>query len=529
MRLVCLKNEFVSKALEYTLSHILNQLGYFFEWLDSAEQARASDLLITYAPQTSAAGSRQPAVFLPRLLDPQEIRTQDITWQECELNGQKIPVFALKEQKSTDGKSYFCDLIANVYFHLARLEESDLVHPDRLDDARAEKSILFKYGQFCTPVVDLLIEDFGRFLEGAVPRERFLIRKAPYPGGEDFGLAFTHDVDRIAAFHRPTKFLFKLLNKFGLYKKHSPQEMDRADRDSWGFDRLLPFYLEKKIKATFFFISRFREGRHFRYLLGRKKMRQLLERLLAQGHEIALHPSRFAFEHPARYAKEKKRLEKLSGFSVKGMRHHYLRGLFPQLWQQAFHLGLQYEAGMIHRHYSGFRSATCCPFYTFDHKARQALPLVAFPTVFFENTLPEEGRNVKASLQKIETLLQETKKHQGLFTVLWHTNNIFYNEPYPQLWQSILKMLEKESVFLAPLQDHYKWFEQRKQIKLRHEGNKLQITVPKGLIKFSLLLPDNHFQFECEDEGVQLSFKRKCLTVTNGAELSSINVTMFRL
>lgn len=526
MRLLCLKNEFVTNAVKYSIDHILNQLGYFYDWIEDPASVTDSDLLIIYGPTDILQNERGNTIHLPRLKILEELSAENIDWQETYINKHTIPVLGLLPKAALKPKTYFCDLAANIYFHLARLEERDVKHPDQLDDQRIGKSILRKYGNFTLPVADMLIADFGQFIEQAVPGEHFLIRKAAFPEGEDFGLAITHDVDRIAAFHRPTKLLLKILNKFGFHKKHSNAEMDQADQASWAFDRLLPFYLERQIKATFFFISRWREGTHFRYLLKQKRMLQLFETLKKNGHEIALHPSRYAFEHPKRYLKEKQRLEKSSGFSIRGMRHHYLRGLFPQLWQKAADLELKYDATLIHRHHSGFRSATCNPFIAFDHEKQELLPVQAFPTAFFENTLPKTGQDVDASLKTIRILLEQTKKHQGLFTILWHTNNIYYNEPYPQLWQHILQLLENENAFSATLYEHQQWFVQRKKIRLTQEDNELHIEIPQGLEKFSLLFPHARFTFNCRHKEIKLRFKDKCLFIENKKKLRTIYLNM---
>ena len=529
MRLFCWKNSFVNTAARYTIDHILNQLGYFFEWVENEASVPENHLLLIYGPEQIFENGAKNHLYLPQVISLENLATEQLTWQEAEIDEHTIPFFAPSPKNNTRPRSYFCDLAANVYFHLTRMEEYHLSHPDELNDSMVKQSILYKYGNFMLPVVDMLIADFGRFIERAVPHEHFLIRKTAYPASEDFGLAITHDVDRIAAFHRPTKFLFKILYRTGIYKKQSPRKMDEADRDSWAFDRLLPFYLEKNMRATFFFMSRFREGLHFRYLIKRKKMRHLFKALKKDGHETALHPSRFAFERPGLYLKEKLKLERAARFPIKGMRHHYLRGLFPQLWRKAAELNLNYEATLIHRHFSGFRSATCHAFTSFDHSKQEALPVIAFPTVFFENTLPEEGRNVKKALETIKNLLEQTKTYQGLFTVLWHTNNIYYNAPYPRLWNRILEIAENENAFLTTLTGHYQWFMQRKEIKLRHEDNKLIIELPEGLKKFSLLFPNKPFRFECRDDGVGLNFRNHCLTIDNQSGLPEIHVIVHNI
>jgi peptidoglycan/xylan/chitin deacetylase (PgdA/CDA1 family) len=159
--------------------------------------------------------------------------------------------------------------------------------------------------------------------------------------------------------------------------------MDLEDRKIWAFDRLTAFYRKRKLNASFFFIARYMEGRHFRYRIRSRAFRKLLHLLHHEGHEIGLHPSRFAFEHPARYPREKARLEHTLGSPVTGMRQHYLRCLFPQIWETAHAMGLLYDTSLGYRRYHGFRAGTSHPFPTFDHRSGTMLNTYAFPLNFF--------------------------------------------------------------------------------------------------------------------------------------------------
>jgi len=531
MRFVCLKNKYITPAVQYTLEYIFNQCGFFFKWAhDSVKPTQ--ELLLIYAPPEAYPEAPDNILFIRRFLPLRRLTSAGLTWQKAEINGHILPVFSLlgEQTQSLSGMNYFCDLVANVYFHLSRIEEQTVRHPDRME-AQVGQSILYKYGAFRLPVVDLLIEHFRAFVEQAVPQDDYLMRKAAYPEGQAFGLALTHDVDRLGAFHKPRKLLNKFLYRLGLCKKYSPEEMDEADALNWGFDRLLPLYAEKNIKATFFFLARFREGFHFRYRLQDGRLQTLFAQLKRQGHAIGLHASRYAFDHPARYRREKKRLEKFAHIKILGMRHHYLRGLFPQIWNSAVKMDLKYDATMIHRHISGFRSATCKPFPVFDNTEQKALPLIEFPTIFFENTLPDKGKAVEESRRTIKQLIKIVKQQGGLLTILWHTNHLFSNPPYPKLWQEILLLLKEEHPFSANLDEHLKWIEQRQAITEQKDylkPNGLYFSLPPAVEKFSLIFPDAQFGFASNSEGVRLNFTGRCLTVINPQQLTKIHLKIIR-
>ena len=223
-------------------------------------------------------------------------------------------------------------------------------------------------------------------------------------------------------------------------------------------------------------------------------MKRLLTQLKSDEHEISFHPSRYAFENPDRYLKEKKKLEIVSGLSISGVRHHYLRCLFPQIWQIAAQLNLKYDSGMIHRRNAGFRAGTCFPFETFDHRNQKQYDIIEFPITFFENALPEKATDLEASKDTIKQLLEIVKKQGGFFNILWHSNNIYQPEVYAKLWEYTIRLIRDENVFNTPLMEHYKWQKLREKISIKsyensEEGFLLKITIPAGMKKFSLHVP----------------------------------------
>ena len=239
------------------------------------------------------------------------------------------------------------------------------------------------------------------------------------------------------------------------------------------------------------------EGLHFRYRIGSSKIRQLFKHLKSDKHEIAFHPSRYAFENPDCYLKEKTKIEKISCTKISGLRHHYLRCLFPQIWRTASQLHLKYEAGMIHRRHSGFRAGTCFPFAAFDHKNQKCIDIIEFPITFFENTLPDKGNDFEASKDLIKKLMNVVKKHGGLLNILWHSNNLYQPEVYKKLWNFIINLIKTENAYIQPLIEHYSWHKLRENINIKsfkksEKGYTIIIALPDGIQQFCLHVPANY-------------------------------------
>jgi len=241
-------------------------------------------------------------------------------------------------------------------------------------------------------------------------------------------------------------------------------------------------------------------------------MKALLKKITAQQHEIALHPSRFAFEHPGRYAAEKQKLERICGVPLKGMRHHYLRTLFPKTWNIAARLGLDYETTLSYSRRSGFRSGTSRPYFVNEDKKQ----ILAVPTNFFENTLPNEGAEAESALKEIQLIMKQVKQHGGLLTALWHTNHILQPAAYVEIWQGFLTMLEQEKTWIATLNAHSRWIEQRRAIRMQAlPDGTIKFRFPSEIEEFTLLFPKSAAQPQIEGADLSFTVKDRLLYIQN--------------
>ena len=498
MKLYCLDQAHVTPEARYALEHALHQIGFFFEWTKHPGELDSSRMLIAYGASDLSA-VRAAVLRLPARFDLTALTPRPERWHTLEFDGLSLPL--LDEPGSGDPTTFPFDLLANIFYHLTRLEEQPCRTPEQADASFAD-SILHRADQHRVPVVDHLIRYLERFvMEFARRRRIFLLKKTAFPQNESFGLALTHDVDQVRAFHPLKKEALKIGYYLGLQKRFTPQQMDQADGQYWIFDRLLKDYAAGDWKATFFFIARYTEQRHFRYRINSGRFQRLFRQLQAAGQEIGLHPSRFAFDHPDRYRKEKIRLEKFAAAKLTGMRHHYLRCLFPRIWAIAEELNLAYDASLIYNHRGGFRAGTAHPFVAFVPAKRKPLKTVAVPTAFFEKSLPNNGRDAVQNENYVLQLVQNVARVHGILTSLWHTNNIYRDEIAPGFWFRFLNHMKNQPAFKATLADHVRWFHQRRQLALllfeRSDSRiVVQLQLPPELDQFGLILPAERWRLQ---------------------------------
>lgn len=505
MIIQCLDNSESITAVKYTLNFILENCGIFFRWTTDP-----SDKFLTICYSNDHELQTNNKILLPKYIDLETIHQDQLHWNNYKIDGTDIPVLGLK--KDNEAIIPF-DIIASIYFHLACIEELNYKHPD--DVSRSiEKRLLFNYDKFKSPVVDILVKWFVNVIKLNFP-ENLIILKSQYPNNEPFGIAITHDVDFITAFH-PLKFAgYKILSLCRLINRKKYNELQKRHNDKWPFKELLEFYSENNIKATFNFIARYTENLHFRYRIASRRMKKLFNLLTHQGHEIGLHPSRYIFENISRFKKEKLKLEKLSRNKIYGMRHHYLRTLFPFIWALADKFQIAYDSTMAFRDYAGFRAGTSLPFNGFDHLNQKQLNCVEFPTVFFESSLATH--NPDQSLNEIKKILSAIKANTGMATILWHTNNM--NEPgnYHKIWDQLIEIIRSSNGYIATLKKHLEWIYFRNNIQITDIGQdndltRISILKPDGFSLFSLniqseILKIENAEFEIQNETTVLKSK----------------------
>jgi len=528
MIVYCLENEFISPAVRYTLEFILDSIGFFFQWAAESDPLEKNSLTISYG-KSSKTNAEKASIYLPCILAPKSLHKQEIQWQEAIIDGNKIPVIGSDKSDKINKSNINFDLIASIYFHLARIEEREFKHPDQVD-LNAERAILFKYGEFKSPVVDILLNWFGNIIEETMTDAGIPgIKKAAFPNGEQFGLAFTHDVD-ITRFINPFKrSCSRFLSIFGNVRKSKYEVIKQAEKDIWAFNSLLNYYHQKKLRTTFNFIAKRLEGKSFRYNIGSGKFNKLFLRLKKEGHEIGLHSSRYAFDYPKRYFNEKIKLEQAANTPINGMRQHYLRCLFPQVWRVAGSLNMNYDSSLAYRRKIGFRAGTTKPFPCFDYEKQAAYSCYEFSTPFFEESLPNEGLNKENSLDAITSLIKTVKQYSGVLTVLWHPSNMYRLDHLKKTWDGLLNLLEREDTFNAPLVDQYKWQEQRRYIHLQpvffsKKEIRFILSIPKNTETLTIEVPKYINSFEIENCRYQFNKSKNRIHFKPGPNCRKIDI-----
>ncbi len=175
------------------------------------------------------------------------------------------------------------------------------------------------------------------------------------------------------------------------------------------FDRILE--LERRYGATSTFFS---------VPINTAAVSSCLRKLRAAGSEVGLHGVGGRFIGPSEIIRQKNITESLLGEQVVGVRNHSLELMIPRTFEFQKLAGFKYDASYFPPKYGNKRQYT--PFMAVDGLTE--LPLAFMDSDFSEMT---SIANVDKTWKRIERVLEEYRKNEGVCTILWHPH-VFYDE-----------------------------------------------------------------------------------------------------
>ena len=332
--------------------------------------------------------------------------------------GDDVPYRAASWEQVERGELPAGDDVAEAFFHLARVEERNGAR-DEHDRFRAASSSL-----------DPLDPPLERL------RQRLGV-EPPRWGGAPFAVALTHDVDVPwkwtrkgvkGAAARAKSELAGGRVRSGLRELRglagAPVHRVTGTDPYWSFDRILEDERRCGASSTFFLLADHAHEFDGSAVESYERLRpRLVETLQEAGAEVGLHGSYSAADDPGRIAREKERLEKLSG-PVQGQRYHYLR-VDPHRNLGALEAaGFAYDSSLGFGDAVGFRAGIAHPFRPWDFERDAPRELVEVPLAAMDVTLSAERYlhlSVEAAERRLMALLDWAAQNGGGFAILWHS------------------------------------------------------------------------------------------------------------
>jgi peptidoglycan/xylan/chitin deacetylase (PgdA/CDA1 family) len=354
------------------------------------------------------------------------------------------------------------------------------------------------------PIVDFLENLlFNAIVSGCHKRHLPLVQKSFWPEGKKFAVCLTHDVDEIKKTYqwisRPLRFLTK--RDFSGFKDqvYSFIQRIKGSEPYYTYDEIIRIEHDLGVKSTYFILKESGNANLFSkktwYLYGRNRtlksheMRALIQRLTANGDEVAIHGSYFSYKDPMLLHEETRELEQIINEKVIGTRQHNLNLEVPTTWNLQHSAGLKYDTTLGFKDTIGFRWGTSFPF--FPNVGEGPPSLLEIPLIIMDICLESKTDKIVDCLR----IADEVGRYQGVLTLLWHPP-IFNPLEYPDARDIYIKINQyclDNGAWTVRARDIYEWLSlrNRQTFSIFYHGSQCSIIPSKSVPEqyFTLTIP----------------------------------------
>ena len=367
---------------------------------------------------------------------------------ETGITEQNISVFDLNGCKVffATGKSSALpfDVFAASFYLVSRYEEYLPHIRDEHDRFDAKDSLAFTNGFLQKPLVNIWAIWIKELLLSKYPQLVFPEQKYQFVSTIDIDNAYAY---REKGFTRSVGGYLKSLTKFDF------KEISERTRTILGFDKdpydTYEFQLEiikkYKLKSIYFFLLG-DYGVNDKNLPIESKKFQSLIKMLGDYAQIGIHPSYGSNKSKTQLKKEVERLSKVLHREITQSRQHFLKLTLPETYRNLIDLDITDDYTMGFASQVGFRASICTAFNFYDLDMELETKLKIHPFAMMEGTLKYSMKvNPEDAMSKIQPLIDEVKKVDGVFMSLWHNDTL--NDK--KLWTGWKAVYEKMVQYAA--------------------------------------------------------------------------------
>ena len=375
------------------------------------------------------------------------VSSQNIVWKKW--NGVEIPFLFENDDTAEiitieNGCIYInYDIVASTFYFLSGWDEITNPGKDEYGRIAYEQSIIKTLGIAHIPVVNYYF-DILHYATSQFPKknQKSKIKNQKW-NDHSFAVALTHDIDNcMTAWIEGS---FSELKRGRLFSIPGLVLKRFISSDDWfNFDLISSIEKQYNARSTFFFLpekGKTNQWKNADYDVCHQKIRNTIRKLEDDGFEIGVHGS---FGTHGDMQKLKKEISKINATSIIGSRFHFLMFDPEKTTGILENSGIKYDSSLGFAEHIGFRRGTCYPFFLFDFAQNKISAVLEIPLIVMDTTLRNKkymGFTPEQTRDKIFKLVDEVKKFNGVFTLLWH--NTFFSDYKFTGWKQIyLNILE---------------------------------------------------------------------------------------
>ena len=336
-------------------------------------------------------------------------------------------------------------------------------------------NILHPLGLLYRPVVD---EDFLN--NGG--------QKPVWPDGKPFAVCLTHDVDAVSLYSlkqsmRARRLQFEkehLTRKRVKFLLGFGANLAASLKRSWErdplhcYERWLEAEKEVSAHSTFFFWPGWSSigKRHttdcsyelfdsVEFESQEVSAGEMIQEIDRRGWEVGLHPSWYSFNSLEELKRQKNALENVVHHELVSVRQHCLHYDIRNTPRIHAAAGFKYDSTLGFNDNVGFRFGTCYPWFLYDLKTEEQLPIMEIPLIVQDGAMlnPNKGLRLDEdnAFEYVMRVARTVEKVGGVLTLLWHTNHII-DQAWWNLYMRILKYLKHKDVWFASVREIGEWW-----------------------------------------------------------------------
>ncbi len=499
------------REIKYAFSFIFQSLGYGFSFIEDTGQLKDNDILLIYGftdptvEQLAGIAEHYITIFIqsdPDLFDPKAMNMEKLrrSLREIKLlsttpviSSRKFDFLAenISESGIHAGKINF-DLVGNIFFHLAGLEQA--VDPTRDPQGYFDDSLSLFYPYRETPYVDNLLWLIDSMIkEHTRSRGLYIVQRHYWPEGQQSAVTLSHSVDNLQKWDYPSLIL-SVADDLVMLATLNWRQLCHTLQGKlkylftnyelyWNFEEYRALERDSNCHSTFFIAPE--QNEYINYSLDDPDLQEEIQQILKSGNEIGLLTTPDKLNRDDFITRKQIMLHQLHkeqiGIRQLGYRNNeILRDLHNKL-------GPSYSQSTTLRDAPGFAGGFSIPYQPWISGAKASF--WELPTIYRDAYLKVNKHKVLQlddAKHQVKKFFQNTLRTRGIFgldfSLASYTDIHYCNK----LYAYILALIKSSNNWVTTAQEIASWWEKRNRVTIDEAEYEISAYFPDDLEHFTI-------------------------------------------
>jgi hypothetical protein len=386
--------------------------------------------------------------------EKKDINPNDVIWKEWK--NVKIP-FLFEKDDTKEIISYReekaiinYDIISSAFYFLSGWNEYVDSSNDEFGRVEYKNCIVNKLNVAHIPIVNYYFD----ILHEAIKKVYRKDTKKHLWKDKSFAINLTHDIDTCRSAWIEGSFSELKKKKIFSIPKLIMKRFFQKD-DWFNFNTIMDIERKYEAVSSFYFLpqkGRVGNWKNADYSISSNSIQKTITNIKAKKFEVGVHGSFGTHDNSKQFKTD---IERINTKPIVGNRFHFLMFDPEKTVNVLEDCNIRYDTTLGFAEQIGFRRGTCYPFYLWNFNKDNASSVLEIPLIVMDGTLANKkymGVSKDEALPKVFRLIDEVKRFEGVFTILWH--NTYFSDYKYTGWRNIYcKILEyskaKNGLFLT--------------------------------------------------------------------------------